>query len=110
MRCKQQLTKLLLPLMMLDTGTASNEETSTDEEVDAVVVNEARQLPLRRSPAELAATQAVVVGGSFVAGAVVCAVVSRRRSSKAARRRKRSGQSTIAASRSFLVDVHMLQR
>ena len=71
--------------MMLDTGTASSEETSTDEEVDAVVVNDARQLPLRRSPAELAATQAVVVGGSFVAGAVVCAVVSRRRSSKAAR-------------------------
>ena len=96
--------------MMLDTGTASSEQRELDEEVDAVVVNEARLMPARRSAAELVATQAAVVGGSFVAGAVVCAVVSRRRSGKAARRRKRSGQSTIAASRSFLVDVHMLQR
>ena len=96
--------------MMLDTGTASSEQRELDEEVDAVVVNEARSLPARRSAAELVATQAAVVGGSFVAGAVVCAFVSRRRSGKAARRRKRSGQSTIAASRSFLVDVHMLQR
>ncbi|CAB4346564.1 unannotated protein [freshwater metagenome] len=96
--------------MMLDTGTASSEQRPVDEEVDAVVVNEARPLPVRRSPAELVATQAAVVGGSFVAGAVVCAVVARRRSGKAARRRKRSGQGSIAASRSFLVDVHMLQR
>jgi hypothetical protein len=96
--------------MMLDTGTASSEQRERDEEVDAVVVNEARPLPALRSAAELVATQAAVVGGSFVAGAVVCAVISRRRSGKAARRRKRSGQSTIAASRSFLVDVHMLQR
>lgn len=96
--------------MMLDTGTASSEERRIDEEVDAVVVNEARPLPVRRTAAELVATQAAVVGGSFVAGAVVCAVVSRRRSGKAARRRKRSGKDSIAASRSFLVDVHMLQR
>ncbi len=95
---------------MLDTGPASSERSELDEEVDAVVVNGARTLQARRSPAELVATQAAVVGGSFVAGAVVCAVVSRRRKGKAARRRKRAGQSTIAASRSFLVDVHMLQR
>jgi hypothetical protein len=96
--------------MMLDTATASSEQASTDEEVDAVVVNEARPLPVRRSAAELVATQAVVVGGSFVAGAVACVVVSRRRQGKAARKRKRSGKGSIAASRSFLVDVHMLQR
>lgn len=95
---------------MLDTGTASSDAASIDEEVDAVVVSEARPLPVRRTAAELVATQAAVVGGSFVAGAVACAVVSRRRKGKAARKRKRSGQSTIAASRSFLVDVHMLQR
>ncbi len=95
---------------MLDTGTASNEEWRIDEEVDAIVVNELRPLPVRRTAAELLSTQAAVVSGSFVAGAVVCAVVSRRRAGKAARRRKRSGKTSISASRSFLVDVHMLQR
>lgn len=95
---------------MLDTGPASSEQAATDEEVDAVIVNQARPLPARRTAAELVATQAVVVGGSFVAGAVACAVVSRRRKGKAARRRKRAGQNSISASRSFLVDVHMLQR
>jgi len=96
--------------MMLDTGAAASDERSFDEEVDALVVNDLRPLPARRSAAELIATQAAVVGGSFVAGAVACAVVSKRRKSKAARRSKRSGQGTVAASRSFLVDIHMLQR
>ena len=97
-------------MMMLDTGVATSEESPNEEEVDALVVNEPRPLPARRSAAELVVTQAAVVGGSFVAGAVACVVVSKRRKSKAARRRKRSGQGTVAASRSFLVDVHMLQR
>ena len=95
---------------MLDTGNASSESAPVDEEVDAVVVDEASALPARRSQAEIVAAQAAVVGGSFVAGAVAVAVISHRRGRKAAKRSKRSRQQGVAASRSFLVDVHMLQR
>ncbi len=95
---------------MLDTANTSADQADASEEVDAVVVDPARTLPARRSPAELVATQAAVVGGSFVAGALAVVVVSRRRNRKAARRGKRSSAAKIATSRSFLVDVHLLQR
>ncbi len=95
---------------MLDTANTSADQADASEEVDAVVVDPARPLPARRSPTELVATQAAVVGGSFVAGALAVVVVSRRRNRKAARRGKRSRAANIAASRSFLVDVHLLQR
>ena len=51
--------------------------------------------------------RAAVVGASFVAGATAMAVVRRRRVRKFARRRRRV-LAPVLASRSFLVDVHML--
>lgn len=81
------------------------------EEVEGVIVGDVRRLPGRRSTGEMVATQAAVVGGSFVAGAVAAAVVARRRRGtsslgRAGRRRRQQ----VSATRSFLVDVHMLGR
>jgi hypothetical protein len=52
---------------------------------------------------------AVAVSG-FAAGAVTVAVVKRRRATKALKRstRARNALGTVVASRSFLVDVHLL--
>ncbi len=83
------------------------------EEVDGVVVAEPRPLPAPRSTAEVVRTQAVVVAGSFAVGAVTAVVVAHRRARKAstkAVRRRRSPALDVAASRSFLVDVHLLNR
>jgi len=48
-----------------------------------------------------------VVGASMVAGAAAVAIVGRRRTRRLARRRRRAVGSVLA-SRSFLVDVHVL--
>lgn len=89
------------------------------EEVDAVIVAEARPLPERRSTGQVVKAQAAVAAGSFVVGAATAVVVAHRRASKANRRavkraaRPKSaggGPLEIAASRSFLVDVHLLQK
>ena len=83
------------------------------EEVDAVLVTDARPLPVTRSAVQVVRTQAVVVAGSFAVGAATAVVVAHRRarraSSKAARTRRSRGLD-VAASRSFLVDVHLLNR
>lgn len=92
-------------------SSANSEPVGGDaEEVDAVVVGDVRRLPGRRSTGEIVATQAAVVGGSFVAGAVAAAVVAHRRRGGAGRRVGRRRRQQVAASRSFLVDVHMLGR
>ena len=83
---------------------------SAPEEVEGVIVGEVRRLPGRRTTGEIVATQAAVVGGSFVAGAVAAAVVARRRRGGAGRRAGRRRRQQVAATRSFLVDVHMLGR
>lgn len=94
--------------------TAGSESEGPDapaEEVEGVIVGEVRRLPGRRSTGELVATQAAVVGGSFVAGAVAAAVVARRRRAGAGSRRVgRRRRQQVSATRSFLVDVHMLGR
>lgn len=64
-------------------------------------------------PATPVAVQAVAVAATgFVAGAATIAVVRRRRHKKALKRSKsvRRQLGEIAASRSFLVDVHLLSR
>lgn len=48
-----------------------------------------------------------VVGASMVAGAATVAIVSRRRTRRLARRRRRM-LAPVLASRSFLIDVHVL--
>jgi hypothetical protein len=65
-------------------------------------------LPAVRTPAQVAA----VAAGGFVAGAVTVAALHRRRT-RATRRRGRKGAGellSVAGSRSFLVDVHLLSR
>ncbi|WP_205697269.1 hypothetical protein [Conexibacter sp. SYSU D00693] len=93
------------------------------EVVDAEVV------PLRRVPAvaepapersrallptaPVAVQAAAVAATGFVAGAATLAVarrVSARRSAKVAPRRRTAGGLPVLASRSFLVDVHLLDR
>jgi hypothetical protein len=81
------------------------------EVVDGVVVTDARPLPASRGVA--ARKQAVVVAGSFAVGAATAVVVAHRRSRQATRkvgRGRRPPALDIAASRSFLVDVHLLGR
>jgi len=83
------------------------------EEVEAVLVTDARPLPVQRTPAQVVRSQAVVAAGSFAVGAATAVVVAHRRArragSKAARTRRSRGLD-VAASRSFLVDVHLLNR
>ena len=83
------------------------------EVLDGVAVlgaPEARVLEHPRAPGALspAVMQTVaVVGASMVAGAATVAIVNRRRTRRLARRRRRS-LAPVLASRSFLVDVHVL--
>jgi hypothetical protein len=83
------------------------------EVLDAVAVigdSEARPLQSVRAPGVLtpAVVQTVaVVGASMVAGAATVAIVHRRRTRRLARRRRKM-LAPVLASRSFLVDVHVL--
>ncbi len=83
------------------------------EEVEAVLVTDARPLPVPRTPAQVVRSQAVVAAGSFAVGAATAVVVAHRRARRAATKssRKRGSRGLdVAASRSFLVDVHLLNR
>lgn len=82
------------------------------EVIDAMPVlsaNGHRVEPLRPpgvlSPAAVQA--AAVVGASVVAGAAAMAIAHRRKARRIARRRRRT-LGPVLASRSFLVDVHVL--
>lgn len=83
------------------------------EVVDAVPVlaSERELLPVPNA-GPVAVQAAAVSAASFVAGAMVVALVRRRRRpralSRAVRRRGRKGVAPVVASRSFLVDVHVL--
>ena len=73
-------------------------------------VHEVHEVEPQRSPGALspAAVQTVaVVGASVFAGAAAVAIVHRRRARRAVRRPKRM-LAPVLASRSFLVDVHVL--
>ncbi len=97
----------------MDEASPNGSQLIEVEAVDAVLVSGARPLPAPRSAAQAARTQAVVVAGSFAVGAATAVVVAHRRarraSTKAVRRRRAQGLD-VAASRSFLVDVHLLNR
>jgi hypothetical protein len=88
-------------------------DDQAEEIVDAVpVLAESRAVePLAARPAVQAAA---VAATSFVAGAATIAVMRRRGARKALRRRKRSTRAgevlEIVSSRSFLVDVHLVNR
>ncbi len=75
-----------------------------------VLAEEIGEVPQQRPPGALspAAVQtAAVVGASVMAGAAAVAIVHRRRARRVARKRRRM-LAPVLASRSFLVDVHML--
>jgi hypothetical protein len=79
-----------------------------------------RPLPARRSPAELTAWKgdvralAVVAAGGLAAGAATVAAVSAAKAVAGSRSRRPArgarGDRDVIASRSFLVDVHLLGR
>ena len=81
-------------------------------EVDALpVLAEATTIEPQRSPAPVALQAAVVAATSFAAGIATIAVVRShplRRLGLGRRRRRRSELGRVVASRSFLVDVHVL--
>ena len=84
------------------------EEMETVQAELVVAEQPARQLESARPALPPAAQAAAVAATGFAAGMVTVAAVKRRRIRKAARRRSPLGK--VVASRSFLVDVHMLDR
>jgi hypothetical protein len=96
-----------------ETPDVYDHAASDGEVLDGVaVLAEARARPVEtvRDPGGLspAVVQTVaVVGAGVVAGAATVAIVHRRRTRRLARRRRRM-LGSVLASRSFLVDVHVL--
>jgi hypothetical protein len=76
---------------------------------EEIVVAEVAELQPSR-PAQLPVAQAAAVAATgFVAGAATLAVV-RRRSTRRAFKRRKTDRLPIVGSRSFLVDVHLIDR
>ena len=90
------------------------EETAAAEVVatPARPIEAARTRELAPRPAgQVAAQAAAVAATTFVAGAGLAAIVKNRGSRKAVRRfRRRRKDLPILATRSFLIDVHLLDR
>jgi len=86
------------------------------EVVDAdLVVTEPAPVPAPRPATEVAVQAAAVAGASFVAGAGVVALLKSRKARKSALRlarggRRRKGRIDVVGTRSFLVDVHFVER
>ena len=87
------------------------------EVVDAVpVLHQPGSVPVsqRSAGVEVAVQAAAVAGASFVAGAGVIALLRSRRARKNAlkllRGRRRNGRIEVLGTRSFLVDVHFVDR
>jgi hypothetical protein len=79
------------------------------EEVDAVpVLSEGGSIEQRRPAGQVVVRQAAAVAAtSFVAG-VATVALARAHKGRRARRRARGALGPVVASRSFLVDVHLL--
>jgi len=93
------------------------EPAETDfEVVDGLpVVAEPAPVPAPRPTGDVAVQAAAVAGASFVAGAGVVALLKSRRARKSALRlarggRRRKGRIEVMGTRSFLVDVHFVER
>lgn len=99
-------------------STQTGAELDAVEEVDGtIVVGDVRPLPERRKAREIAAVNAVIAATGFVAGAAAAVVVSQRRARRSAAqsapRRARNAAANVLdveATRSFLVDVHLLTK
>jgi hypothetical protein len=86
------------------------------EVVDATpILHEPGSVPVARtSGGEVAVQAAAVAGASFVAGAGLIALLRSRRARRNALRllkgRRRKGRLQVVGTRSFLVDVHFVDR
>jgi|SRR5215210_2089239 len=79
------------------------------EEVDAVpVLATAGELEPRRPAGQVVARQAAAVAATSFAAGVVTVAIARAHKVRRARRRARRAIGPVVASRSFLVDVHLL--
>ena len=94
-------------------GEAADYVETVEETVDGLpVLAEVRAIE-RGTPASLPAVQAAAAAATgFVAGAATIALVKRRAAKKVARRavpRRAADMLPIVASRTFLVDVHLIK-
>ena len=94
-------------------GQSADYDETVEETVDGLpVLAEVRTIE-RASPASLPAVQAAAAAATgFVAGAATIALVKRRAAKKVARRsvpRRAADMLPIVASRTFLVDVHLVK-
>jgi hypothetical protein len=79
------------------------------EEVDAVpVLAPAAQLEPRRPAGQVVARQAAAVAATSFAAGIATVAIARAHRVRRARRRARRAIGPVVASRSFLVDVHLL--
>ena len=95
------------------------EELEVVEEVEGVIVTSTTApLPERRSVRQVVAAHGALAATGFVAGAATAVVVAHRRARKTSQRNSRLARNgngngsalEISATRSFLVDVHLLNR
>ena len=78
-------------------------------EAGELIATEARPIEPAKPAGQIVAQAATVAATTFVAGAGLAAVLKGRRGRKAARRWRRGRRDLpIVATRSFLVDVHVL--
>jgi hypothetical protein len=85
------------------------EPAEEPEEVDAVpVLTEARPIEPRRAPGQVVVRQAAAVAATSFAAGIATVALARAHKVRRDRRRARRGMAPIVASRSFLVDVHLL--
>jgi hypothetical protein len=97
-------------------GTVEGDEPEEEQAAPHVpAVAPAQPVAQRRSPGELVTSQAAAVAATgFAVGAVTAVALSRRRTKKAVARKSAKGGTrrevakNVVASRSFLVDVHLL--
>jgi hypothetical protein len=79
------------------------------EVVDAVpVLSEGGALERRRPPGQVVARQAAAVAATSFAAGIATVAIARAHKVRRARRRTRRAIGPVVASRSFLVDVHLL--
>jgi hypothetical protein len=81
-----------------------------EEVVDAVPVLDADSAPIepRRPPGQIVVRQVAAVAATSFAAGVVTVALARAHRVRRARRRTRRALGPVVASRSFLVDVHVL--
>src|SRR5690349_20194115 len=90
-------------------AAARTEPVEEPEEVDAVpVLTQSGTIEPRRPPGQVVVRQAAAVAATSFAAGVATVALARAHKIRRDRRRARRSMAPIIASRSFLVDVHLL--